>query len=204
MYSRPIGNLRNDSVSYMAAYKGFDKELVKKAQTGDSEAREHLMKSLEPLLRAFFIKRIGQKTEIDDLIQNTLIRVHKGLKDLKDQSSLKGFAMKAALFELQDLYRGRYSAKESLYDPDFAPGERSGEMATPTQIDLERALSALSPKARKIVELRQYGYRYEEIAKSVGTTEAAVKMQVKRAFDKMRNLLAGFLLLLSLQGFSEH
>ncbi len=173
----------------MAGNNAFDSKLVEKAQKGDSAARESLMKSLAPLLRAFFIKRIGYKTEVDDLIQNTLIRVHKGLADLKDHSRLRAFAMKAALFELQDLYRGRYNAKESLYDPDHNPGERSDEMPTTAQMDLEKALSSLSPKARRIVELREYGYRYEEIAGIVGSTEAAIKMQVKRAFEKMRELL---------------
>lgn len=184
----------------MASRQAFDSKLVEKAQQGDEVARSALMKALDPLLRAFFIKRIGYKTEVDDLIQNTLIRVHKGLTDLKEAGSLKAFAMKAALFELQDFYRGRYSAKESLYDPDFAPGEDSDEMATPTQMDLEKALSALSPKARRIIELREYGYRYEEIAGIVGSTEAAIKMQVKRAFEKMRDLLITLLaFLLSLQ-----
>ncbi len=154
------------------------------------------MKRLDPLLRAFFIKRIGYKSEVDDLIQNTLLRVHKGLADLKDQSSLKAFAMKAALFELQDLYRGRYSAKESLYDPDHTPGDDGNEMPTATQMDLERALASLSPRARRIVELREYGYRYEEIASIVGSTEAAIKMQVKRAFEKMRSLLISIFFLM--------
>lgn len=180
----------------MAGKNAFDSKLVKKAQQGDAASREHLMKALDPLLRAFFIKRIGFKSEVDDLVQNTLMRVHKGLEDLKDQSSLKAFAMKAALFELQDLYRGRYSAKESLYDPDHAPKLDADEMPTPTQMDLEKALAALSPRARRIIELREYGYRYEEIANIVGSTEAAIKMQVKRAFEKMRELLISLLVIM--------
>ena len=56
-------------------------------------------------------------------------------------------------------------------------------------LDLERALEMLSPRARRIIELREYGYRYEEIAEIIGTTEAAIKMQVKRAFEKMRSVL---------------
>ena len=179
----------------MAGPNAFDSNLVDQAQRGNQEAREHLLKALEPILRAFFIKRIGLKTEVDDLVQNTLLRVHKGLQDLKDLNSLRSFAMKAALFELQDLYRGRYSAKESLYDPAFSP-ERAGDAASSVHIDLERALSVLSPKARRIVELREYGYRYEEIANIVGSTEAAIKMQVKRAFEKMREMLLTLLAIL--------
>ena len=89
---------------------------------------------------------------MDDLVQNTLLRVHRGLVDLKDQSSLKAFAMKAALFELQDLYRGRYSAKEMLYDPDHSPEQRTSDGSASRHIDLEKAMESLSPKARRIIE----------------------------------------------------
>ena len=98
----------------MAGQNAFDSSLVDQAQRGNQEALEHILKVLEPILRAFFVKRIGMKSEVDDLIQNTLLRVHRGIVDLKDVNSLRSFAMKAALFELQDLYRGRYSAKEAL------------------------------------------------------------------------------------------
>lgn len=177
----------------MADPNVFDWRIVEKAQHGDEKAREDLLRALEPLLRAFFIKRVGFKSEVDDLVQNTLLRVHRGLTDLKDLSSLRAFAMKGALFELQDLYRGRYSAKESLIDPEYPLLQHDKSTTSSTHIDLERALAALSPTARRIIELREYGYRYEEIAQLVGSTEAAIKMQVKRAFEKMRDMLLSLL-----------
>ncbi len=188
----------------MAGSDAFGSALVSQAQAGDERARATLLERLEPVLRAFFIKRIGVRPDVDDLIQNTLVRVHNGLVDLKDPERLKAFAMKAALFELQDLYRGRYSAKERLYDPFGPPESASPEETGGVRVDVERALSALSPRARRIIELREYGYRYEEIAQMIGSTEAAIKMQVKRAFAKMRNalvsLVAGGLTALLLLG----
>ena len=175
----------------------FDSTVVALAQQGDENARNQILKALDPLLRAFFIKRIGIKPEVDDLVQNTLLRVHRGLNDLKDVSSLRAFAMKAALFELQDLYRGRYSAKEMLFEPDYSPDARIDGASSNTLLDLEKALSVLSPKARRIIELREYGYRYEEIASMIGSTEAAIKMQVKRAFEKLRNILMMIVALLA-------
>jgi RNA polymerase sigma-70 factor (ECF subfamily) len=56
-------------------------------------------------------------------------------------------------------------------------------------------LEALTPKARRIMELREYGYLYREIAQMLDTTEAAVKMQVKRAFETMKEALSIVLLL---------
>ena len=105
----------------MAARRGLDPALVVQAQNGDEPARDRLLRTLEPVLRAFFIKRIGYRTIVDDLVQNTLLRVHGGLEALKDPARLKAFAMKAALFELHDYYRGRYGPKEVLYDPGIPP-----------------------------------------------------------------------------------
>ena len=173
----------------MASQRGFDIDLVERAQAGDDQAREQLLSSLQPILRAFFIKRIGFKPIVDDLIQNTLLRVHGGLVALKDPNRLKAFSMKAALFELHDLYRGRYGPKETLYDPEYPPERAEHDTSAGIAVDLERALSILTPRARRILELREYGYRYQEIAEMVGTSEAAIKMQVKRAFEKMRNVL---------------
>ncbi|MBO6574845.1 MAG: sigma-70 family RNA polymerase sigma factor [Rhodothermales bacterium] len=163
--------------------------LVDRARKGDRDAEATLLTSLEPVIRSYFRRRVGDHAELDDLVQNTLLRVFRGLADVQDGHRIRGFTLKAALFELQDLYRGRYGSREAtvledLPEPSVRP-ETSG-----VQLDLDRALSVLTPKARKIIELKALGYRYEEIAGMVDTTEAAVKMQVKRALEKMRAILA--------------
>jgi RNA polymerase sigma-70 factor (ECF subfamily) len=171
----------------------FDRRRVEQAQHGDPLARERLLGALESIVRAFFLKRVGGVPDLDDLIQNTLLRVHHSLNDLKDPERLKAFAMKAALFELQDFYRGRYRGKERLYDPEQPPETPPVFPDEAAHLDVERALARLSPKARRILELRTYGYPYEDIATLVGTTEAAIKMQVKRALEKLRTTLVSVL-----------
>jgi RNA polymerase sigma-70 factor (ECF subfamily) len=170
---------------------------VKQAKGGDESALSRLLTALESPMRAFFISRIGRRPDVDDLVQNSLLRVHRGLSDLKDDNRLKAFAMKGALYELQDFYRGRYTPKESLFDIHDAPEIRDETHVAGAGLDAERALSSLSDKARRIIELREYGYKYEEIAEMVGSTEAAIKMQVKRAFDRMRDAIGLFLLWMS-------
>lgn len=167
---------------------------IEAAKTGDQAAMSLILTKLEPVLRAFFISRIGRRPDVDDLVQNALLRVHRGLSDLKDNSRLKAFAMKGAIYELQDFYRGRYTPKETLFETDDAPDVPSLDASAEDQMDVEFALSSLSPHAREIIELREYGYKYEEIADMVGSTEAAIKMQVKRAFERMKDALLAFLL----------
>jgi RNA polymerase sigma-70 factor (ECF subfamily) len=174
----------------------LDPQMVLRAQGGDAAARERIVTALQPALRGFFVNRIGAGPDVDDLLQNTLIRIHRGLNALLQPDRLKAFAMKAALYELQDHYRGRYSSRESLFDPDLpTPGSVDPD-DVPLRLDLDRALAGLSEHARRILELRELGYPYTDIADSLGTTEAAVKMQVKRAFERLRATLTGVAVLL--------
>ena len=158
---------------------------------GDEDAFKAIVSRADPMLRAFFVSRIGMKTDVDDLVQNTLLRLHRGLTDLKDSQQLKSFMMKAAIFELQDFYRGRYSTRELLFDPEDPPRTGHAEIEGGERVDVEQLLSVLSEKAREIIVLREYGFRYDEIAQKLGTTEAAVKMQVMRAFEKIREIFDG-------------
>lgn len=167
----------------------FDPAVVERAQKGDDVARSRLLTRLEALFRRFFTSRIGPREEVDDLVQNALLRVHNSLDALQRPDRLKAFAMKAAIFELQDFYRGRYTSREARFDPDLpTPGVTSPDPSG-LRVDLERALEVLTPRARRILELREMGYPYREIAEMVDTTEAAVKMQVKRAFERLREVL---------------
>ena len=167
----------------------IDAALVRQARDGDEAAFEAIVRQLDPMLRAWFVSRVGQRAEVDDLVQNTLLRLHRGLPDLHDPHRLEAFVMKAAVFETQDYYRGRYGSRERLAGPDVLSRWSETAPDADVRMDAERALGLLSEKARTILEMREYGYRYAEIARSLDMTEAAVKMQVKRALRKLRKEL---------------
>ena len=84
---------------------------------------------------------------------------------------------------------GRHSPKEKTYEPGLLPEKPDAtSQSYGISHDIERAFATLTPHARRILELREHGYKYKEIADLLGTTESAVKMQVKRAFEKMRSV----------------
>lgn len=161
--------------------------LVAKARDGDREARSRVVEILRPVLVGFFRSRLSSADPVEDLVQNSLLRVLRGFDELNDARAMKAFAMKAALFELQDHYRGRYAMRESALDESMEiAADRAPEGLA---LDLDAALASLPEKARTILELKAMGYRYEEIAGMLGTTEAAVKMQVKRGIERLRAFL---------------
>lgn len=165
-----------------------DVETIDRARKGDVGAVDVVLAGIRPVLVSFFSGRIGPGPDAQDLTQNTLLRLNRGLAELNDPNGFKSFAMRAAVFELQDFYRGRNRTKERLFDPHDAPDVPHTDPPAGQEFDLERVLAAITPHARRILELRAYGYQYAEIADMVGSTNAAVKMQVKRALDKLRDL----------------
>ncbi len=171
--------------------------LVGRARSGDTRAQSDVLRTIKPVFERFFTARIGRVAEVDDLVQNALLRLHGSFDRIQDPARFKGFAMKAALFELQDYYRGRYTLREQLYDPDL-PADTSHDAPAGLEMDAETLLSTLTPHARQILTLKAYGYRYEEIAQMVDSTEAAIKMQVKRATEKLRSLTFALLGLITL------
>lgn len=171
------------------ALSKFDPKLVRHAQNGDGIARGVLLRRLTRVFQRYFRSKLGNQAVVDDLVQCSLLRIHSGLSALKQPEKFKAFAMKAALFELHDYYRGRHSLKEKTYEPQLLPETPEfQQVSSGNKFDVERALETLTPHARRILELREYGYKYKEIAQILNTTETAVKMQVKRAFEKMRSV----------------
>lgn len=164
-------------------------ELINNAIHGDEVAQNQIFAQLRPFLQRYFESRLGQREEIGDLIQNTLLRVHKSWTAIHQPDRFMGFVMKGALFELHDLYRGRYSTKEIRFDAEVHPEPIHHDSDAADTLDIETVLNLLSDKARQIIELKSAGYPYEEIGQIVGISESAVKMQVKRAFDKIRTFL---------------
>jgi len=171
------------------ALRKFDTDLVERAQRGEDLAKGVLLRQLTDVYTRYFRAKIGNQAIVDDLVQCSLLRVYSGLSALRQPEKFKAFAMKAALFELHDYYRGRHSSKEKTYEPQMLPETYdSSSQWSGSTLDIQKALELLTPHARRILELREHGYKYREIAKILNTTETAVKMQVKRGFEKMKSI----------------
>ena len=166
----------------------FTPELVRRARSGEEAAVNLLLVRLKPVLKKYFTGRLKDTFSVDDLVMNTILRTKKSLPKVQTVESFRAFAFKAASYELRDYYRGRYSPKESLPDPERTPESAAQDTshAAGLRLDIERALRLLSDRARSIIELKLQGYKYREIARTLDTSEGAVKMQVRRAFAALR------------------
>ncbi|MFQ5751357.1 MAG: RNA polymerase sigma factor [bacterium] len=171
--------------------------LLRKAQAGDRASLQLLCIELERYLRGFFWQRFQDNAIVDDLCQESYIRLLKNLEQIRDKMKLKSFVAKVALHVIQDHLRQKYRQKEEELE-GYSKEEKQSEGTKLdiidgsfddcilSKVDLEAALNQLPEKSRNIIIMKSQGYNYEEISAEMGLTVSGVKMQVKRSMEQLR------------------
>jgi RNA polymerase sigma-70 factor (ECF subfamily) len=175
--------------------------LLKKAQTGETAALQALCKALEGFIRGCFRQKFRDTALVDDLCQETYIRLLNNLPQIREEMKLTAFVAKVAFHVTQDYFREKYRRKEEALETDYQSEDRQEshlkidvadnrvDEHILNKLDLETALQQLPEKSRTILILKSCGYNYEEIAEEVGISVSGVKMQVKRSLEQLRTLL---------------
>jgi RNA polymerase sigma-70 factor (ECF subfamily) len=167
--------------------------LMQQALAGDQPAYAELLRESARFLRPFLAKHLHAANEVDDLMQEVLISIHKARHTYDGNRPYKPWAYAIAKFRLQDHFRAHYAdrlhgAVELSEVEDFLPAP-----VTETEISYESIRSEvgkLPPKQADIVRLlHQDGYTAKEVAERLGMKESAVKVAAHRAYKVLRKIL---------------
>jgi RNA polymerase sigma-70 factor (ECF subfamily) len=173
-------------------------QLLQNAQQGDRASLQELCKELERYIRGYFRQKFQSDDIIDDLAQETYIRLLGSLAAVHEPMKLRSFVTKVAVHVTQDYFRQKYRRREESIENSLAAAsyqendlpEAIALTGPPDRIlnkvDLEKALSQLPEKSRQIVLMSAEGYKYEEIAEELELSVSGVKMQIKRSLEKLR------------------
>ena len=160
---------------------------------GDQRAYASLLKETARFLRPFLAKRLSVTNEVDDLLQEILISIHKARHTFDGKRPYKPWVYAIARFRLQDHLRAHYSdqlrhAVELSEVEDILP-----EYVTETAFSYEsirEEVQKLPEKQATILQLmHQEGYTAKEVAEKLGMNESAVKVAAHRAYKILRNKL---------------
>ena len=83
--------------------------LMRQAIAGDKQAYAELLRETSRFLRPFLTKRIDSGSEVDDLLQEILISIHKARHTYDGMRPYKPWAYAIARFRLQDYLRSHYA-----------------------------------------------------------------------------------------------
>ncbi|TAJ70852.1 MAG: RNA polymerase sigma factor [Phenylobacterium sp.] len=142
-------------------------------------------------LRSYVSRRLGDRAQVEDVVQDTYLRLLRAGQDTETVRNPRGFLFRIASNLIADTFRRRRSRQEDvglegplahvLSDEGVASPERR-LIGRASLERLEAALADLSPKARACIHLVRFeGLTPRQAAAQLGLTEKAVTRQLERA-----------------------
>lgn len=164
-----------------------DRAVVERAQRGDREAYELLVRSSVDRLFAVACRIIGDADRADDAVQQALVSMWRDLPSLRDPDRFDGWAYRLVVRScLSDLRRTRRARVRSL-SPDEVIAAADGHRDTEIRDQLSRALRELTPEHRTVLVLHHYvGLPTAEIAEIVGVPLGTATSRIHHATRAMR------------------
>ena len=167
--------------------------LMQRALAGDKRAYTEVLQETSRFLRPFLSKRLSQASEVDDLLQEILLSIHKARHTYDGERPYKPWAYAIAKFRLLDHLRAHYAdhlhrAVELSEVENIFP-----EHVTESGISYESIsgeVHKLPGKQAAIVQMmHQEGYTAREVAEKLNMQESAVKVAAHRAYKVLRKAL---------------
>ena len=165
-----------------------DNALVAKILAGEEGAFEELHALYAHRLFRFAVKRLGDASEAEDVVQDTLLEVHRCLASWEGRSTLLTWMFGIAHHQLCRRYRKKAPIVVPSEQLESRPS-KAAEMPSEDRIDATRMLGVcadtlaedVSPAQREIFDL-YYGENRatKEIARDLGKSNQAVKISLFR------------------------
>ncbi len=172
-------------------------ERMIRARKGDGRAYESLIRDLVPLLEAFIRPKLSRQEECDDIIQETLISIHRAGHTWQEDRPLKPWVYAIADKRFKDHLRKHYRHRaEEPHEHDVIDRKSANQAAGDVTSDMnlseyvEEALAELPEKQKTAVTMMKLeGYSARDVADKLETSEGAVKVMVHRAYKQLEALV---------------
>jgi RNA polymerase sigma-70 factor (ECF subfamily) len=166
--------------------------LLEGYQQADARATTELICRLSPDLLRFFLAQETTRTEAEDLLQDTWLRIHRARHTYRTGAQVLPWVFAIAKHVRVDGYRKRRRihqyeiATENLLEG--APPQESPRVETPT---FESLIADLPESQREVLTmLKVNGLSLDEVARATSSSVGAVKQKASRAYAKLRTLLS--------------
>lgn len=172
-----------------------DGELVRAVLAGDVEAFAQLIRRERDSHTRFAVRMLGSRDDAEDALQLAFVRAYRSLSQCNEPDRFGAWLRRIVINECRT-YATRRTKRERRFAYDEAALHRvvvnhPADQAGSTE-DIHRALSQLSPEQREAFLLKYVEeMSYEQMQELTGVGESALKMRVKRACERLRELLQG-------------
>jgi RNA polymerase sigma-70 factor, ECF subfamily len=165
--------------------------LMTRYQAGDFDAARSLIDRISPGLHRFFETQAANRTDADDLLQETWLRIHRVRHTYRPDKPLLPWIFAIARRVRVDHYRksARTSTREQRWD-ELAESVPTPGTEAHRADDLGELLAVLSESQREVLEMMKVaGMSLEEVARATSCSVGSVKQKVHRAYEKLRKTM---------------
>jgi RNA polymerase sigma-70 factor, ECF subfamily len=187
-----------------------DEALMARYQRGDVRAFEVLLARHRKPVYNFILRFVGSREQAEDLLQETFLRVIKGVDSYQREAKFTTWLYTIARNQCVDLSRRMKLRRMSSLDAPSHAGDEEGATlmdavadggaatdrsaaSSELQTRLKAAIEQLSEEQREVFLMREFlQMQFKEIAEVTGVPENTVKSRMRYALEKLRDLLEDY------------
>lgn len=138
------------------------------------------------------VQHTGNRTEAEDIVQDTLLKLLESGKEFRDQEHAKAFLIRSTVNRCFDYLKSARRTRNialSEAGEDMLPADNGGLGSEQTQ-EVLAAIRTLRPEYRNVIYLYYYEeYSIREIAAILRKSSNTVSSWLTRARDQLRGVL---------------
>jgi RNA polymerase sigma-70 factor (ECF subfamily) len=181
-------------------------DLVRRCQTGDTEAFDELVTRYRTRVFGMIYNMIHSEQDAWDLAQDSFVKAWKSIKRFRGQSSFYTWIYRIVMNVTIDWARkkqikaGGAEFNDAIQSTEIDPASKTVPKADPLPYEtmergevrarIDRAIAQLSPEHRAVILMKEIDeMQYHEIAETLGCSIGTVMSRLFYARKKLQNLL---------------
>lgn len=163
------------------------------------QAFSRLVREYGPLLHRHLLRMLPTAGDVDDVLQNTLVKVFRNLDKFRGDSKLTTWLYRIATNEALSWLRSSKRRNSRVTATDLSELHEHQPVAEPyfdgnaAQQQLRKAVAELPDKQKAVFVFRYYEEMpYQEISEITGTSQGALKASYHLAAKKIEQKLRAY------------
>jgi RNA polymerase sigma-70 factor (ECF subfamily) len=171
----------------MASNEDSLRHLMVKAQQGDKRCYAMLLDECQKWLKRYYARKIPPAA-LDDLVQETLISVHRKLASYDASRPFLPWLAAIGRYRWIDHLRKVYRADETGLEEELLADPADEPVAA--KVSLDKLLDMLPDKQSSVIRMvKIQGLSINEAADMSGQSESLVKVNIHRGIKKLNSLV---------------
>jgi RNA polymerase sigma-70 factor, ECF subfamily len=169
-----------------------DAELVQRVRQGDRDAYAPLIVRYRLRFGRYAFHLLGNESDAEEALQEAFFRAYRALDRCREPDRFGAWLFRILVncCRTAAVRRSRETGRQVSIEETQLVGLAHPMESSISQEDIHRALAQLGPEQREAFLLKYVEeLSYEEMAELTGAGESALKMRVKRACARLRQLL---------------